>query len=61
MAEILIDFSGSGYVQIFVEEGETINDLEKLSNEELIGRILEFSDLIDLIDDNNIEVDDIKE
>ena len=59
MAEILVDFRGSGYIQIFVEEGETIEDLGKLSNEELVGRILEFSDLLDLIDDNNIEVDDI--
>ena len=61
MAEILVDFSGSGYVPIFVVEGETMKALEKLSNEELVGRILEFSDLLNLIDDNNIEVDDIKE
>lgn len=59
--KILIDFRGSGYVNIYTEDGETLADIEKLTNSELVDRITDFSDLINLIDDNDVEVDDIVE
>ena len=58
---ILIDFRGSGYVDIYTEEGETLADMDKLSDKELTDRITDFSELIHLIDDDNIEVDGIAE
>ena len=59
--EAHVDFRGSGYVQIYVQPGETKDDLMELSNEDLAERIIDLADLLDWIDDSDIEVDDIRE
>lgn len=59
--DVLVDFRGSGYIRIWTEENETVEDIAKLSNEKIVDRIMEFSDLVDLIDDHYIEIEDIIE
>lgn len=59
-ASIGITVSGSGYVSIYMKDNETLEDLNSLSDKELVSRILDFSDVFDnCIDDEEIEVNDV--
>ena len=56
--DIEISFRGSGTVSIHTEEGETAEDINKLSDAKIVERI-DFRDILNLIDEDDVEVDDI--
>lgn len=56
-----ISFTGRGSVEIYVQPGESVDDLLKLSSEDLAARIINFAELADLVDDSDIDIDDIEE
>ena len=54
-----VSFRWSGYLTIAAEDNETLDDINKLSDKEILERVRDFSELLDHIDDDDIEVDDI--
>ena len=56
-----ISFSGSGQVTIHVKEGETQEDLDNLTDIEIVSRIVDYKDIMNnCLDDDDIEVDDVR-
>jgi hypothetical protein len=61
-ATALITVRGSGHVNLYMKDGETIDDLLKMDDDCLAGRIVDFMDVVNnCIDDDDIEFDDITE
>ncbi len=59
-ATATISITGSGQLTIHVNDGETVDDLFKLSDAELVERIIDIKDIMNnCIDDDGIEFDDI--
>ena len=56
-ASISLNFSAK--INIYVQPGETEDDLWKLSGDDLFERITNPEDLLDNIDGNDLDVDDI--
>lgn len=59
-ARALISVRGSGFVDVWMEDEETIDDLLQMDDRELADRITDFADVANnCIDESDIEFDDI--
>ena len=59
-ATALISVRGTGYVTIYMDDHETIDDLLKMDDSDLSERIVDFMDIVNnCLDDDDIEFDDI--
>lgn len=56
-----ISFRGNASVSIYAEPGETIEVLMKLSDKDLAERIVDYGEITDQIEDDDIVFDDITE
>lgn len=58
-ATAFISLNFSAHVSIYMQPGETEDDLFALSGDDIFERIVDPADLLDCIDGNDLDVDDI--